>query len=363
MRIYGIDANVLTRDRVSGTERYVASLLKAMMKQPLLDGEQVVLYTSKPAFSETVLPKGWKEHVLKWPLKKAWTHGRLSLELTLRTPNVFFSPAHEIPVRTGRAKIVSTVHDVAFHKFPNIYPDKERKRQEWSVTRSLKLSDRILTVSETTKNDLVELYKANPDKVTATPLAIYSERFDITSDEVWRVREKYHLPEEPFVLYVGRLEKKKNLSMLIKACVKANQHLILAGSFGFGADEIKEEVKATHGLVQTLGYVPDQDLAGLMRNAHAYVFPSRYEGFGIPALEAFAAEVPLIASDIPALREVAGDAAIFAHPTSVNQWGESLGRMKNEELRKELIEKGKEQLKKFSWNRTAEKTWDVLRSV
>ncbi|MBU1126066.1 MAG: glycosyltransferase family 1 protein [Patescibacteria group bacterium] len=364
MKTFGIDINALAREQITGTERYVASVLDEMMKIQLLDNERVVLYASRQVFNDISLPSGWEVKILKWPFKKGWTHIRLSLELFLRTPYVFFSPAHEIPFLTGRTKIVFTVHDIAFHLLPNIYSAKDGRRQEWSVKRAIEKATKLITVSETTKHDLVEHYGVDEARIVATPLAIFPDKFRVSDEEKWRVKEKYHLGEKAFVLSVGRIEKKKNISMLIRACKKAGQECLLAGSFGFGEEKIKEQIADSHGLVETLGYVPDKDLPGLVANAFAYVFPSHYEGFGIPALEAMAAGVPLIASDIPALREVAGDAALFAQPNREDEWVEALMKIRrNEDLRNTLIEKGYERISHFSWPKTAEQTWHILRSV
>lgn len=363
MTTFGIDANVLTLSHVTGTERYVSSLLTEMMRTPLAKGDCVFLYVSRSIFSSSVLPDGWEEKVLHWPLKHGWTHGRLSIELTTRAPDVFFSPAHEIPLFPGKAKIVTTIHDVAFKRVPDVYSEKSRKRQEWAVSRAIKLSKKILTVSLTTKNDLLELYDVKAENIVPSLLAITKERFHVSTEDAWRVRDKYRLPQLPFCISVGRIEKKKNIAFLIEACIKANQSLVLAGSFGFGKEEIEPLILSSRGLVQALGYVPDEDLPGLLANANAYVFPSRYEGFGIPALEAMASQLPLIASDIKALREVAGDAAIFLDTADVDAWIQAFSLLKDEEWRQKMIARGNERVEMFSWEKTAKITWDTLRGI
>ncbi len=364
MKTYGIDANALVREKVTGTERYVAWVIKEMMKLPLQNDERVILYASENILVDTPLPSGWQVKVLRWPFKRGWTHGRLSIELLMRGPDIFFSPAHEVPLLTGRTKIVSTIHDIAFHLIPNVYSDKERRRQEWAVKRAITKADHLITVSETTKDDLVEHYAVPTEKISATLLAVDAERFKVSENEKWRIRDKYHLGDKEFVLSVGRIEKKKNIVLLVRACMAVDMSCILAGSFGFGEERIKQQIADSHGLVETLGYVPDKDLPGLVANAFAYVFPSLYEGFGIPALEAMAAGVPLIVSDIPALREIAGDAALYAQPAREKDWQEALHRIKTDAtLRDVLIKRGEERVKDFSWRRTAEETWQVLRSL
>ncbi|MCH8049156.1 glycosyltransferase family 4 protein [Patescibacteria group bacterium] len=374
MITYGIDANVLTRPERTGTERYVFSLLKEMMKFPLQQDERVLLYVSRPINDLPSLPTGWKLDLLNWPPKRAWTHLRLSWELLRRTPNVFFTPAHEIPRFHGRTKIVSTVHDIAFHVIKDIYPPAIKRRQEWAVRRAIRASTHLLTVSESTKQDLIKYYKVPTQMITATPLAIDREMFEITEEERASVLLRHRLAKGRYFISVGRIEKKKNILMLIDAFTEVKRRrnigdpiqLVLGGTFGYGGEAIKKHIarSAFKESIRLLGFIPDEDLAALVSGALGYVFPSHYEGFGIPALEAMAARVPLIASDIPALREVAGDAALYASPKSSSQWVDMMERVILKKVDTEsMVLKGKERVALFSWEKTAQKTWEVLRSL
>jgi glycosyltransferase involved in cell wall biosynthesis len=371
---YGIDVNCLTRKNYTGTERYVFSLVKEMMQIPLVDGEEVVLYASAMVETLGALPKGWRWSILNWPLSKGWTHGRLSWELIRRTPNVFFSPAHEIPRFYGRTKIVNTVHDIAFVYFPQAYSWHHRRRHAWSVKRSLKKATIILTVSEATKQDLIKEYKAHSNNITPTPLAVDADVFHATEEEQARVLQKYRLFEKKYFFFVGRLEEKKNIVTLIRAFEEYKKRrgagdpmqLVLAGTFGYGAEEIKNaiEYSTVKNAIRTLGFVPDKDLPGLFAGSLAFTFPSLYEGFGMPILEAMTVGAPVLASDIPTSREVAGEAAVYAPTQSVATWAEQMDRLVNDvELRNRLVEKGKQRAIQFSWAKTAEITWSVLRRV
>ncbi|MFA6522307.1 MAG: glycosyltransferase family 1 protein [Patescibacteria group bacterium] len=374
MKTYGIDVNALTRARKTGTERYVFELLKEMIKTPLQNEERVVLYSSALIPELGTLPNGWILKILDWKLKKAWTHARLSWELLTRTPDVFFSPAHEIPLFHRRTKFVSTVHDVAFRIVPEVYSKKSVKRQEWAVARALKLDQKIITISETSKNDLVNLYHVAPERIAITPLAVHPEAFATVEADKQNVLDKYRLNAGLYFVTVGRVEKKKNIPFLLSTfeAFKRDRgigdpyQLVLAGTFGEDAKEIQAQIEklVCKDVVRVLGYVPDAELPGLLAGAVAYVFPTRYEGFGIPALEAMASRIPLIASDIPALREVAGDAALFAGVEDAGAWIEAMQKIvDNESLRADLVLKGAQRLHDFSWVETAKKTWEVLRSV
>jgi len=173
---------------------------------------------------------------------------------------------------------------------------------------------------------------------------------------------------------VGRLEKKKNVTNLIRAfeLFKARRglgdpfELVFVGEPGYGYNEMKKyfDLSPHKAQIRQLGYLPDEEVAPLMSQAIAYLFPSWYEGFGIPNLEAMAAGTCLISSDIPAYREVVGDAGLLVPPGEPEAWAHALERIvKDGTLRTELIAKGAERVKQFSWQKTAEQTWEVLRAL
>lgn len=362
MRTYGINASVLNLPRWTGVERYVFELLNEMKTMPLETGERVVLYCAEPVEALNPLPVGWSWKVLKWPFPKGWTHGRLSIELSLHPPDVFFAPGHEVPFFGGQEKTVFTIHDVAFRVVPGLYSDLDLSRQESAVRQGLEWSDKLLTVSEATANDLHNLFNVSYDRITVTHLALPSHMGPVEVNA--NILQKYGLKEKEYLLYVGRVEQKKNIATLIEAFSKAEKmgvSLAIAGSDGYGAEEIKEAAKEG---IKFLGYVPDEYLPSLYAGALAYLFPSKYEGFGIPVLEAFQAKTPVVASDIPALREVASDAALFVDPLDVSGWTQAIERIIGDELlRESFVKKAIDRLQAFSWKKTAEKTWKVLRDV
>jgi glycosyltransferase involved in cell wall biosynthesis len=359
--IFGIDVNALTRSQRTGTERYLLAVLREMMSLPLREGEKMILYSSAKVADLGDLPPGWQWRIIKWPLRKGWTHGRLSWELLLAPPDVFWSPVHEIPFMHRCAKIVSTVHDVAFRRLPAVYSPQGTARQEWAISRIGKEADAIISVSQTTKNDLIDLYQLPAEKIFVTHLAP-EIRKQFLAD-----RPKTVSPS-PYFLTIGRLEKKKNIANLVRAFgrIGGNAKLILAGSWGFGAEEIKQAIaeSGASDRIETPGYVSDEEANRLLAGATAYLFPSYYEGFGLPALESMVAGAPLIAADIPALREVAGAAALFVAPADLDGWANAMQQLATDEnLRHELIQKGNTRAQAFSWPQTAQNTWEVLRQV
>jgi glycosyltransferase involved in cell wall biosynthesis len=373
MKTYGIDANALLRSEGTGVEKYVRFLLTEMMKLPLEEGEKVLLYAARPKPASLELPKGWEWRCLSFFLPKGWTHIRLSIELLFHSPDVFFSPAHEIPFLRGRAAVVSTVHDVAFRHDARLYGGKASARQEWAIARVKKYAKRVLAVSEATRRDLGELFAFDLSRVIVTPLApSFSQK--PTEEETGEVLRKYRLTRGQYISYVGRIEEKKNVATLIKALLLlksklGNGHpleLVLAGSLGYRGEEIRAiaENSSFASQIRFLGYIPDADVPPLLSGSLAFVFPSSGEGFGLPVLEAMVSETPVIASDIPAVREVAGDAAKLIPPTHVDGFAEALRTFVFEErAREDYIEKGKERVRHFSWETTARKTFEVLRSL
>lgn len=373
MRTYGIDASALLKDHATGVEKYVINLLGAMMRESLFPEEEVILYARKSKPAALVLPERWHWKELSFFLPKGWTHLRLSAELTLNSPSVFFSPAHEIPYFYGRAAVVTTVHDVAFRRFPESYDSSNRARQEWAINRVKKLAKRVLTVSETTRADLREFFAFDLSRVTVTPLApTFRER--ASEEEIERVLKAYKLPREHYVLFVGRVEEKKNIRTLVQAFLTLKERLgqghplklVLAGSRGFGAREVDELVRdSSYGKdVYFLGYVPDRDVAPLLAGSQMFVMPSHWEGFGLPVLEAMVAETPVIASDIPVFREIGGEAVTLVPSMHIEGFAKAMENIVfHPEARSGMVAKGKIHVQKFSWEETARRTWEVLRSA
>lgn len=371
--VYGIDASSANKQKRTGVENYACELIQALKLQPLKQQERVVLYSPIKLDDELGnLPAGWSSLILKWPLKRGWMSCRVSWEMFRRRPTILFVPGQALPrfLRTTLA----TIHDVAFARRPDLYEPAVRRRLKCVTKRAIKKATRILVPSEATKQDLVDLYHVASDHVVAIPEAVNTKMFHPYSKEAARATLQQHRLGTNFFLTVGRLEKKKNLTTLIRAfeLFKARRgvgdpfELLLIGEPGFGYDEIKKyiDLSPTKEQIRVLGYLPDSEVAPLMSAATAYVFPSWYEGFGIPNLEAMAAGATLITSDIPAHQEVVGDAGLLVSPGEPEAWAHAMERVvKDGSLRAELVEKGKQRVSAFSWDKTAIMTLDTLRSL
>lgn len=355
----GIDVNPATREQKTGTENYVFNLIQAMKRLPLEPDEQIVLYSAKPLSGELAqLPAGWSSRVLHWPFKRMWTQLRFSWEMWRRPPDILFVPAHVIP-RLHPRLTVTTVHDLGFRRLKNAYAPRARRYLQWSTKFAVGHAKTLLVPSEFTKRELMELYAVAENRIIVTPLA--SAR-DFSSP----------LPAHYF-LTVSRLEEKKNILNLIRAfeLFKSRRgigdpfELVLVGKPGVGYEKIKTFLNASSvkGQIKELGWGKEEEIPALMKGAFAYVYPSWYEGFGISAVEAMTAGVPLIASDLPVMHEVAGDAAWYAPPNEPEVFARLFARLVDQPTgREQLVDAGRRQAQTFSWEATAKKTFTALRT-
>ena len=372
MITYGIDAHLLLREHTTGVPRYAWLLLQHMMTKPLQDGERVILYGHAAQPSDLVLPTGWSWSVLHWPIPRGWTHGRLSLEMMMHPPDVLFVPGHEVPLFVRKStKVVTTLHDVAFRTTPEVYDPSSRRRQEMAVQQAIRRATIITSPSEATKHDLVHLYGMKPERIVVTPLA---PTILPTNSDASDLLRRLQIGDGQYVLSISRLEKKKNTALLIRAFAALKRKLgkghplklVLAGTFGYGEQEIRHAItqEGVHDDVRLTGYVSDDDASLLLSHALCFAFPSRAEGFGIPVLEAMAHGTPVVSVNIPAIREVAGDAAVLVSPNDAAALMSAMERMLfDPSLRNDYRARGSEHVKRFSWDATAETTWLALRSA
>jgi glycosyltransferase involved in cell wall biosynthesis len=223
-------------------------------------------------------------------------------------------------------------------------------------------SDQVLAVSQATAKDLTELWQIPEQKISVTQLAASAK---LEKVPLRNVRKKYNLPEK-FILSLSTLEPRKNLKMLIRAFhelkseMKIPYELVLAG-------ELDEKIFSNPGITPSthlIGFVEEKDKAALLSAADVFCFPSLHEGFGIPVLEAMQCGVPVLAADIPAIREVCGEAAKFIPPKNVDAWKVALAKiLTNAELRKNLSKRGLARAGRFSWEETARKTIEVFNNL
>jgi glycosyltransferase involved in cell wall biosynthesis len=273
----------------------------------------------------------------------------------------------------GRVKYIVTIHDLIGHVYPEYFTRKMRLWQSMFINNAVRMADCIMLDSIATLNDLKKFYPSTDNRRTHVVYPDLDARFRIieNGNERLRVREKYSLPEK-FVLYVGTVEPRKNVAGLAKGyalmaeSLRREYPLVIAGGLGWFAEGILEELEAlnVNGDIRRIGYVDDADLPTLFNCASVFAFPSQYEGFGYPPLEAMACGIPVISSDRSSLPEAVGDAALIVDPDNPRQLAVELTRLLTQpELRRDLIERGFERALVFRQNRCALQTLALFEQV
>ena len=366
--IIGIDASRANREQKTGIEWYSYHLIQELKKISLAPGDKFILYTPFKLHGPLAeMPINWEEKVLKWPPKYLWTQVRLAWEMLFHPPDVLFVPAHCLPLLSSVKKVVS-VHDLGFKHLAKSYSFFQRVYYYISHYWSLKMAKQIIVPSEFTKNDILENFCSPRAEITVIPLGYtFKEKLLNTQVNSNSILDKYKI-EKPFFLYVGRLEKKKNVLGLIRAyqeLKKSKQkleipNLVLAGKPGYGYRDIKNQISKIKN-IKEIGYIAPEDLPALYSSSLALVFPSFYEGFGLPLLEAMANNCPVLASNAGSLPEIGGEAVLYFNPYDIEDIKNVMMRIiKNKELRQDLIKMAGQRVKLFSWEKCAQSTKKVL---
>lgn len=370
--VIGIEASRANRVNKTGVEWYAYHLIQHLKALPEADAHSWLMYSNAPLmFGLERGPANWHEVRLNWPPKYLWTQVRLSWEMARQAPDVLFVPAHVLP-RNAPKRSVVTLHDVGFRRFPEAYKPIQRWYHEYTTKHIVKSGARILTVSEFCKREIMELYGAREEQILVTPLALDHAKFRVLDRTLTQpVLERFKL-HEPYVMYVGRLERKKNVAMLVEAFVRFKSargvgdplQLVLVGQPGAGAPELLQAIEKSgvKDEIRVLGYVTEEEKAALLNRTLALVHPSLYEGFGITLLEAMACGAAVAASHVASLPEVAGEEnAIWFDPMNVDTCVAALERIVDDPGGRDVFrDKGLEWVKQFHWTNAARQTLQAL---
>ncbi|MBI2862262.1 MAG: glycosyltransferase family 4 protein [Chloroflexi bacterium] len=367
MRI-GLDARILGY-HLGGISSYVRNLA-AHLPEQLQEGDQLVLLSSRSGRS-LLSPLGndskTSQRTLYTPPHHRWEQVLLPIEIALASVDLLHSPDFIPPFRRHWRSVI-TVHDLAFLRFPELLTPESTLYYS-QVERAVREADLVIAVSQTTKQDLIHLLGVTEDRIRViyeAPDSIF--RPISRAEAAAHVAQRFDL-HEPFVLFVGTIEPRKNLPLLLDALAYLNQQavkLAVAGSKGWLYDEVfqrVEELKLSHG-VAFLGPVEPKELLHLYNSALALVHPARYEGFGLTIVEALACGVPVIATAAGSVPEITGGAAFLVPPDNPAELAAALVRVLGDSaLQMELRQRGMARAAWFSWHEAARKTWVAYREA
>ncbi len=366
--IIGIDASRATTGQRTGTEAYAYFLIRALIPLAGARGHRLRLYFNTPPAGDLFPDAAWVERVII-PQRRLWTHARLGHELRRRPPDVFFTPAHVIPAGVS-CPSVATIHDLGYERFPEAHPRRQLAYLRWSTRHNARVARRVIADSHATRDDLARLYAIDPAKIAVVYPGI-DPRLQRVEDagEISGALARYGI-QPPYLLYLGTLQPRKNLVRLVAAFAESDliaegYTLALAGKAGWLSRPIFEAVAgappAVRERVLLPGYIADEDKAALLSGATALVFPSLYEGFGFPVLEAQACGAPVVCSNSSSLPEVAGEGALLVNPEDTAAIAGALRQVAGDEtLRGRLVARGRANLKRFDWASAAGQTLELL---
>ncbi len=367
--IIAIDIRLVGKKR-TGDEAVCRSISRELIK---IEREATLLLVTDEVNPENIqalqkeLGTGGRENVeiISLPASNRYAWNMIAVPRFLRQRKVdIFHTQYILPFCVPkRTKLFAHIHDISFKVFPELISWKDRLFLSLLIPRTMRIADRIIAVSAFTKDEIMKYYRIAPERIVVVPNAV-SDAFasKVRVEDIARVRKQYSLPEKS-VLAVGTIQPRKGIAHLVRVFAEVRKRipdlrLVLVGKrYGYRYDmAIDTALAECEAEEYTLfpGYIAPEDLPAVYASARVFAFPSRYEGFGIPILEAFSQGTPVIASDIPPSREVGGDAVLFFDASSIATASEILYNVIiDENLRSRLSERGKMRAGSFSWEQSA----------
>ncbi|MBZ0299733.1 MAG: glycosyltransferase family 4 protein [Anaerolineae bacterium] len=308
----------------------------------------------------------------RW-LARLWHRLHLNIPVEVFTGDIHLYHATDfvLPPTRPQTRTVLQVHDLSFVRVPEAAEPRLKAYLDRVVPASVRAADHVLADSQATRNDLIELYTVPPEKVTVLYGGVDRRFGPVEDSQVAIVRQKYNLGTFPFIFSLGTVQPRKNYGRLIEALARLREggldvHLVIAGGRGWLEDPIYATIEAVEmqDFVHFIGFVDEADLAALYSASVCFAFPSLYEGFGLPVLEAMACQTPVLTSNVSSLPEVAGDAALQVDPYAVDAITASLGTLLTDSpLREVLVQRGLAQVKKFDWQASAAQLHQIYQNV
>ncbi|HFC76657.1 MAG TPA: glycosyltransferase family 1 protein [Candidatus Moranbacteria bacterium] len=363
----------LDNSRIDGTRVYLWNVLKYLGK---LSSQDDFFIYHKADFNPELRPVEFSNYKIKKIWSPAlWTQTKFALEIWRDKIDILWMPMHNIPlIKSKKMKTVVTIHDLAFKRFPKTFPKKDLYRLNFLTDLAVKNSDKIIAVSNSTKNDILKFYpKISEGKIKVIYHGFDAELFQkiFSAEKVKEILAKFSIDDSKFLLYVGAIQPRKNLKILIKAFdiykqkTNSDIKLVLAGGKAWRWQETIKAIRKSsfqQDIILT-GKISFDEVSVLYQNASLFIFPSLYEGFGIPILEALSAGVPILSANNSSLPEVGGNAVEYFDDSSPSNLAEKINNvLDNEKKRNEMIAKGIKQVQKFSWKKCAQETLEYLKS-
>lgn len=366
-----IQAADLDGSRIDGTRVYLMQMLRRF---GALDTSDAWHMYHRSVFNTELKPPDYSNYTVHTvPFPWYWTQTRFAWEMWKLRPEKLWMPVQALPFFLPKnIQTTVTIHDLAFKYFPQHFPARDVHRLNWFTDYAVKKADKLIAVSESTKRDILKFYPS----VAESKVRVIYHGFDaklfvrksLTLQETGNILKRYDLEEKRFLLYVGAIQPRKNIRVLLDAFAIVRLHhpdvkLVLAGERAWLWEETVRAIE-NHPFREDIimpGKVCFSDLAVLFSHAKAFVFPSLYEGFGIPVLEAMASGVPVLCADNSSLPEVGGDAVLYFEATDVSVLAQHIDTvLANEAMRESMIQKGFNTIQRFSWDTCAKETMDRI---
>lgn len=374
----GIDASRLKSEHTTGVEHYSWQIIKGLLaeRKKMADAERPnFTFYSREKLPHGVLEREGVDGVSNVIIerKRLWTILGLAQAMKENPNQTLFVPSHTLPPTLPK-KSVLMIHDVAFKYLRNSYPFLQYHYLNWSTKFAVKRASRIVVPSEATKNDLISFYNCESEKVVVIPHGFVVPQSPENEEKLMEqspVFAHFEIDKKTkYILFVGRLESKKNLVRLVEAFAEFSKShpefiLVLAGKRGHRFQKILDMAKKLKVIDKVVmpGYITEEEKFLLYKYCQFFAFPSLYEGFGFPILEAFYHEKPVISSSVSSMPEVGGEAVMYVDPYDTNSIVEGLKTLARGDSYCDNLKKlGSEQLKKFQWEKAAKKTLETLMS-
>ena len=365
MRI-GLDGIPLASTK-TGIGHYTLELSRALAR---IDPEDEFELISPYRFSSSFEQNPPNLRAVEAARRRFWWFVGLPLYLRRHPLSLFHGTNYEIPM-WSKCPTVLTIHDLSLLVHPETHEPHVVRRARYRLPLMARSATKIITATEFMKREVSEHFKIDPARIAVTPYAQRQNFHPLSRGETEQMRARFEI-EDVFVLFVGTIEPRKNLITLLRAFAEVirttelRPQLVIAGKKGWLMDEMSNYINSEDlsARIKFTGYITDEDLGALYSSCTVCVYPSLYEGFGLPPLEAMACGAPVIASNVPSLFESTGKAALLVPPTDVQQLSQAIAEMiRNPEKRAYFSKAGLERASQFSWERTAELTLEVYREV